>query len=330
MRSVANVVIVLVLAASQVLAQAPAAQATSSLPQPANANPTPANPSPTNPSSAAATGAVEPVIGIGDLVKVSVMGAPDFDQEIRISGKGEVYLQLAGAVHIAGLTTEQADQAIRQRLMDGGYFSDPQVSVFDKEYATQGVSILGEVQRPGVYPVTGPRQLFDVLSMAGGTTVRAGQAVSITHRDQPGSTRTVTLSRDPAENIKANVDISPGDTIVVSKAGMVYVVGAVHQSTGVVLENTSGITVLQAIATAGGTNPTAALNNAKIIRNSGNGPSEIPIKLKSILAAKAPDVRLQAEDILFVPNSPRKMAGSMALESAVRLATTVAAYAVFY
>ena len=68
--------------------------------------------------------------------------------------------------------------------MDGGYFADPQVSVFEKEFATQGVSVLGEVQKPGVYQVTGPRRLFDVLSLAGGTSPKAGQVVTISSRDK--------------------------------------------------------------------------------------------------------------------------------------------------
>ena len=319
-----SVATLLLWVASVALAQAPASQVKSVAAQPVNST------SLEKSSEAGPRENVEPLIGVGDLVKVSVMGVPEFDQEVRVSGSGDIHLQLAGAVHIVGLTTEQAQQTIRKKLVDGGYFADPQVSIFEKEYATQGVSIFGEVQRPGVYPVTGPRRLFDVLSLAGGTTARAGQSVSISHRDQPSSTRTVTLSRDSAKNMEANVDIFPGDTVMVSKAGMVYVVGAVHKPTGIVMENSGNISVLQAIAVAEGTNPTAALNGAKIIRRTEAGPKEIPIQLKKILASKAPDLRLEAEDIVFVPNSAGKMAGNVALESIVRVATSVASYSVFY
>jgi polysaccharide export outer membrane protein len=272
----------------------------------------------------------EPLIGIGDLLKVGVLGVTDYDQQIRVGGDGNVFLALVGAIHVVGLTPEQAQQLIRKRLMDGGFFADPQVSVFEQEYATQGVSVLGEVGRPGVYPLTGPRRLFDVLSLAGGTSPKAGQVVSISHRNDPKSLRMVNLSNDPTKNIEADVEILPGDTVVVTKAGIVYVVGAVKQSTGIVLENSGGITVLQAIATAGGASNTAALNGAKIIRKSPTGPVEIPIQLKKILAAKSPDVKLEAEDILFVPTSAGKAAASMALDAGLRLATTVAAYAVVY
>jgi polysaccharide export outer membrane protein len=307
------------------LAQSSAAQNTS-LTQPPVTSSDSAKPS----ASAVFNRNYEPLIGVGDLLKVSVLSAPDYDQELRVDGEGDVVLALVGAVHIAGLTTEQAQQTIRKRLVDGAYFADPQVAVFEKEYATQGVSVLGEVQKPGVYPLTGPRRLFDVLSLASGTTPKAGQIVSISHRDDPKSLRTVTLSNDPEKNIDADVEILPGDTVVVTKAGVVYVVGAVKTSTGIILENSNGITVLQAVATAGGMAPNASLNGAKIIRKGPNGPLEVPISLKKIMAAKSPDVKLQPEDILFVPTSAGKTAAGMALESGVRLATSVAAYAVFY
>jgi polysaccharide export outer membrane protein len=311
--------IVVILMSSMGLAQSTPSQAT---------NPLPA--ATVDSSSSSPKADYEPVIGIGDLLKVGVLGVTDYDQQIRVGGDGDAFLALVGAVHVGGLTTEQAQQLIRKRLMDGGFFADPQVSVFEQEFATQGVSVLGEVQRPGVYPLTGPRRLFDVLSLAGGTSPKAGQVVSISHRNEPKSLRTVTLSNDPSSNIEADVEIRPGDTVVVTKAGIVYVVGAVKTSTGIVLENSGGITVLQAMATAGGASATAALNSAKIIRKSPTGPVEIPIQLKKILAAKSPDVKLEAEDILFVPNSAGKTAAGMALDAGLRLATTIAAYAVVY
>ena len=272
----------------------------------------------------------EPLIGAGDLIHVSVLGAPEFDQDLRVGANGDAYVALVGAVHLAGLTPEEAAQTLRKRLMDGGFFSDPQLTVLEKEYATQGVSVLGEVQRPGVYPIVGPRKLFDVLSLAGGTTPKAGQMVSITHRKQPEKLENVALSNDPQKNLAANVQIFPGDTVVVSKAGIVYVVGDVHTPTGVIMDNGGNLTVLQAIAMAQGANSTAALNKAKIIRKTQQGQVEIPIELKKILGAKKPDVKLQADDILFVPNSTAKSVAARGLNAAVGLATTVVAYRTIY
>jgi polysaccharide biosynthesis/export protein len=288
-------------------------------------------------SSAAGAGSVIPqksdsspsegdlLIGPGDLLKISVLGAQDFDQETRVASDGNVTLALIGSMHLAGLSTDQASQLLRKRLMDGGYFSDPQVAVFEKEYATQGVSVLGEVQKPGVYPLIGPHHLFDVLSAAGGTTPKASDLVTITHHNQQQTPQTVKMSNDPNINEKANVEVRPGDTVVVAKAGIVYVVGDVHRPSGFVMENNT-MTVLQAIAMAEGTNGTAALNAAKIIRKTPDGPTEIPLQLKKMLAAKAPDLKLQAEDILFVPGSAAKNVGARTLQSIVNVATGMAVY----
>ena len=214
-------------------------------------------------------------IGGGDLLKVSVFGAPESDQEVRVDQEGNISLNFIGSVHVAGLTTSQAQDLIAKKLVAGGFFTQPQVSVFAKEYATQGVSVLGEVQHPGVYPLVGARRLFDVLSLAGGTSQKAGKMVSITHRDRPETPLSLMLSNDPNESAKSNVEIFAGDTIVVSKAGVVYIVGDVKRPSGVTMDNGSDMTVLQAIAMAEGTNPTAALNKAKLIRRAQGGSAGV-------------------------------------------------------
>jgi polysaccharide biosynthesis/export protein len=267
-----------------------------------------------------------PAIGVGDLLKIGVLGAPDSEQDVRVNADGNVSLNLVGAVHVAKLTSEEAQTEIAKKMVAGGYFTNPQVSVFIKEYATQGVSVMGEVQRPGVYPMLGARSLFDVISLAGGMSAKAGQVITITHRENPRTPNSVLLTNDTAKSIESNVDIFPGDTVVVSKAGIVYVVGDVHRPSGVVMENGTQMTVLQAIAMAEGTNPTAALSSAKIIRKSPSGPTEMPLDLKKMLSAKAPDIRLQAEDIIFVPGSAAKGAAKRGLEAIIQVATGLAVY----
>jgi polysaccharide export outer membrane protein len=267
----------------------------------------------------------ETLIGAGDLLKIGVIGATDYDQEVRVAGNGYAALALIGNVHLAGLSVDQASQLIRKRLLDGKYFSDPQVTVFEKEFATQGVAVLGEVQKPGVYPLIGPHRLFDVLSQAGGTTPKAGELVTVTRQNQPRSPQNVTLSANPEKNNESNIDMHPGDTVVVSKAGIVYVVGDVHKPSGFVMES-HGMTVLQALAMAEGTNPTAKLKGAKVIRSTPAGPTEIPLELKKMLAAKAPDLRLQAEDIVFVPSSTAKNVAGRTMQSIVNVATGLAVY----
>jgi len=265
-------------------------------------------------------------IGGGDLLKVSVFGAPESDQEVRVDQDGNLSLNFIGSVHVAGLTANAAQDLIAKKLVAGGFYAQPQVSIFVKEYATQGISVMGEVQHPGVYPILGARRLFDVISLAGGTGPKAGRVVSISHRDHPESPRSVMLSNDAMESAKSNIEVFPGDTVVVSRAGVVYVVGDVHKPSGVIMDNGTDMTVLQAIAMAEGTNPTAKLNNAKLIRTTATGRQELPLALKDMLSSKAPDMRLQAEDIIFVPSSAAKSAGRRTLEAIIQSATGLAVY----
>ncbi|HZR30027.1 MAG TPA: polysaccharide biosynthesis/export family protein [Terriglobales bacterium] len=270
------------------------------------ASTTTASPTTASVPSQSAPDATSLVVGNGDLINVSVEGAPDFSKDVRVNPRGEISLPMVGAIKVAGLTVEQAQEAVAKRLQAGGYFNNPQVTIFEKEYATQGISVLGEVQKPGIYPLFGPHSVLDAISAAGGTTPKAGNTILLTRRDQPNLVQTIPLDFKKEQGGQSNVAVNPGDTVVVSKAGIVYVVGDVRQPSGFVMEN-SHLTVLQAIAMAQGANPTASLGHAKLIRKSSEGaPQEIPIELNKIMKAKAPDLQLQAEDILFVPSSTAK------------------------
>lgn len=289
--------------------------------------PVQAPPSASQPTPAAVQRSGSPeelLIGAGDLLDVSMYGMPDFKAEVRVNSGGEISLPMLGTVTVGGLPVEQAGKLIERRLVQMQLFNDPHIMVFVKEYATQAISVLGEVQKAGIYPLLGPKTLYDVISAAGGTTPKAGKYVLITHRNDPQQSIRVPLSTGAPESMENNVRIEPGDTIVVSKAGLVYVVGNVRQPGGFVMENDRTITVLQALALAQGPGPNAALNGAKLIRKTPAGPEEVPLPLKKILAAKAPDLQLQPDDIVFVPVSAGMSAGKRAAETALQMATGVA------
>jgi polysaccharide biosynthesis/export protein len=266
----------------------------------------------------------EVVLGSGDLLAISVAGAPEYHYEVRVTPAGTASLPMLGNITLAGLSTTQGENVVAKGLQERGFFNDPQVSIFVKEYATAGISVLGEVQKPGIYPLMGPRTLLDAISAAGGTTPKAGKSVSITHRDELDSPKTILLSRDNGQTM-TNIAVQPGDTVVVSKAGMVYVIGAVKEPTGIVLDNPH-LTVLQAIAMAHGTNPTASLKSTKLIRKASTSPQELPIPVDTILSAKSPDLELQPDDIVFVPNSAAKSAAGRSLEAILQAATGIAVY----
>lgn len=285
-------------------------------------NETPVAPGPA--SSASAESAPDLLIGPGDLLEISLYGAPDFKTDVRVSSDGDVSLPMLGSVTVAKLSAEDASRLIESKLTAKRLFNNPHVTVFEKEYATQGISVLGEVQRPGIYPMLGARRLYDAISAAGGTTPKAGSYVLITHRNKPGQSVRVPLSLGAPDSMEDNVTVSPGDTILVSKGGVVYVVGDVRQPGGFLLENGKNITVLQAVALAQGPNPNAALNAARLIRKTDGGPKEIPLSLKKIMAAKAPDLKLQADDVVFVPNSAAKSAAKRSAETILQMATGIA------
>lgn len=263
------------------------------------------------------------IIGSGDLLEVSIYQAPEFDRQVRVDDSGEISLPLVGSVKVSGLTIKQAEQLIEERLSAGKYFSDPRVSVFAKEYVSGGMSVLGEVHKPGIYPMLGGHTLFDLISAAGGTTPTAGPTVSIIHRDQPGQTETVKY--DTSNNSYHNTELLPGDTVIVSQAAIVYVVGDVHLPGGFVMAR-ADLTALQAIAMAQGTNPMASLNSAKLIRTNEGERKEIPLPLKDILSGKSKDYELQANDIIFVPNSAGKSAAHKTMDAILQAATGIAIY----
>jgi polysaccharide biosynthesis/export protein len=268
-------------------------------------------------------------IGTGDLLEISistVIGAPDVNCKARVSSSGDITLPLVGSLHVAGMTAEEAQATIEKKYKDAEILKSPQVLVLITEYASQGVSVLGEVLKPGVYPLLTSRRLLDLISQAGGLTPTAGRTITITHRNRPLEPKTITLSRDPTQNTASNIDIIPGDTIVVAKAGVVYVVGAVGKPGGFTMDANEGLTILQAIAMAEGAKTDAAMDKSKLIRQTPNGPSEIPVPLHKILASKTPDIRLQSDDILFVPSSAVKSAARRSLEAIVQTATGVAIY----
>jgi polysaccharide biosynthesis/export protein len=268
-------------------------------------------------------------LGPGDLVEVGVYGVPELTTKARVSNDGDLYLPLIDYVHVSDLSLEESQKLIEKRLDDGGFVKNPHVTIFVNDYASQGVTLMGEIGKPGIYPVLGDRKLFDLFSAAGGLTDRASRTVSITSRNHPESPELVHLARNLTDKHETNVRVRPGDTIEIFRAPIVYIVGDVGRPSGLLVDNGS-LTVLQAIALAGGANRTAKLNGTRIIRKSNgpNGMTETVVPLKKMLQAKAPDVPLQANDILFVPVSGAKVATARAVETALALTTAVTIYAV--
>ena len=242
------------------------------------------------------------VLGPGDEVEIAVYGAPDLSGHTRVSSDGNISMPLVGYIPVAGLTSSEAEGAIESQLRQNNILNDPQVSVFVKQYTSSGVSVVGEVSKPGSYSTLGPHRLFDVLQAAGGLTEKAANRAVITHRGTDNS-NTLELSKDPTKMAESNVEVQPGDTIVVPAAPIVYVLGEVVKPGGYVLGSGGGVTVLRVVAAAGGPTRAAAVGGTKMLRRTPNGLQQVPVPLKKLLHAKAPDMPLEPDDIIFVPNS---------------------------
>lgn len=319
--------------AQQVAAPSPAGSTVSGLPvsQAAAGNAQPDGDSAKTTQSGAATGAVASAkensapqkLGPGDLIEVGVYNVPELATKARIGNSGDIYLPLIDYVHVGDLTVEEAQTLIQKRLEDGGFVRNAHVTIFLDESASQGVTILGEIVKPGLYPALGERRLYDMISVAGGFTASAGRKVSIIRQHSEAGPITVNLPRNLADDLQDNVEILPGDTITVPRAPIIYVVGDVGRPAGLLIDNGT-LTVLQALALAGGANHTAKLGGVRIIRKGPEGMTETKVPLKKMLEAKVPDITLQADDILFVPLSGARVAAGTGFNAAVAAASGLA------
>jgi polysaccharide biosynthesis/export protein len=265
--------------------------------------------------------------GPGDLLEVNVYNVPELATKARVSNSGEIYLPLIDYVHVGGLTQEEAQAVIEKRLEDGGFVRNPHVTIFVDEAESQGVTLLGEVAKPGIYPDTADHKLYEVISEAGGFTPVASRKLAIIRKGKSDPIR-VDLPRNLADDLSGNVDVLPGDTVTIPRAPVVYVVGDVQRPSGLVVDNGT-LTVLQALALAGGTNHTAKMGGVRIIHKTPSGSmTESRVPLKKILEAKVPDIPLQADDILFVPMSGARVAAGKVGDAALTAAAAVTVYTV--
>lgn len=247
------------------------------------------------------------VIGPGDSLSVRVFDVSALSGEFRVSQKGEVDLPLIGRIRVAGMTANEAAAEIQARLKNGGFVLKPQVTVLITQYATQGANVMGQVSRPGIYPTLGSRTLLEMLTLAGGVTPSAGSLVTIIHRSDPRHPVYLALAQNAAGlKLQANPVILPGDTIVVQKSGIIYILGAVTRPGGYLIDNNEPLTLLQALSLAGGRTPTSNAKHVRLIRKIHAGKEEITINLKKVYRGKEADIAVNNGDILYVPPSAVK------------------------
>jgi len=267
------------------------------------------------------------LIGPRDVLAISVADMPEIREKenFRVTDAGYILLPtLHDPLKAEGLTASELSERIAQSLRDADILRDPIVNVYVEEFHSRTVTVLGAVAKPSVYPLEKPTTLLEALSKAGGLTPTSGRALTIMRKgplnesnvtnNGPGQAGEVSQTIDLAKLMQGkdpslNIEVRDGDVISVSTAPIIYVVGAVGKPGGFALQDpSSGLTVLQALAEAQGYSSVAKPKESLIIRRSASGQDreKIPINLKAIMEGKLPDQWLEANDILFVPESAAK------------------------
>jgi polysaccharide export outer membrane protein len=283
-------------------------------------------------SAALAAGPTMPaeslLIGPGDLLHISIVDTPEMDQHARVTDRGEVPLVAVGNLKVAGLTPAEAATAVHDRLIKAHYLNHPEVAVAVEQYATQNVSVLGQVRSSGTYPLGTARSVLDVLALAGGLDGTADRNILIERHGDPQHPVHYNLSNNPEEAVGNQVIVYPGDTVIVPRAGIVYILGDVNRPGGFVMgNNDSKMTLLQALALAGGVTKSAKQGHARLIRKQTGAIKEVQLSLGEIQKGKLPDMAMMPGDVLYVPFSYVK---NIATNSAgiAASATSAAIYAI--
>lgn len=244
----------------------------------------------------------------GFLLSMEVYDTPEYSSDLRIDSNGNVNVPMVGSVHIADLTLIDAAKAIAASLRDSKMLKDPHVNLNVEEYASREVTVLGEVRTPGPVEVLAPRRLDDVIALAGGETEYAGNTIEIRHQvGNTSRTDVVRYTRKLDNHVLADTVIQPGDTVTVRRAGIVYVLGAVTRPGGYIMQEGGELDVTQAVALAYGTTMPASIGSMRLIRKHDDGKVEqIPLQYRDMVKGKVPPLRLQPEDVIYVPVSKVK------------------------
>lgn len=274
-------------------------------------------------------------IGPADILNITFTNSPELNGKFRVTDSGDLAMPLLSSpVRAEGLTAIELAQRLAEAFKAAGQLRDPIVNVFVEEHHSRSVMVLGSVVKPSVYELQRTTTVLELLSMAGGLTPTAGTTLTVARKSaSPGqSTLHIDLGRlmlgdDPS----LNVELRDGDVVSVSAAPVFYVVGAVVKPGGFAVQDAaSGMTILQALATAEGLLPTATHDRCLVIRRQSGTKQrqEITVDLSKLMAGKKPDQLLEPNDIVFVPESGTKKAVRTMARVAEQAIVGIATYGV--
>jgi polysaccharide export outer membrane protein len=239
--------------------------------------------------------AAEILLGPGDVVRLSVYGSPDLSIETRVSENGNITVPLLGQVAVGGMPVAAAEKKVGDLLEKGGYLKKAQVNMLITTLNSQQVSVLGQVNRPGRYPVEGKRKVLDLLALAGGIAADGGDLVSLV-RTRNGKTTRETI--DVIDMVRKgeldhDYEVAAGDIIFVERAPRAYVMGEVQRPGAFRIER--GMTVQQAVSAGGGLTARGSNNGMRITRRDAAGnPTTVEVKASDLV---------QVDDVITVRES---------------------------
>jgi polysaccharide export outer membrane protein len=291
-----------------------------------------------------------------DLLDIYLVDVPEVTRTYRVSSNGFLTMPLLPEpIEVAGLTLGELSSLIAKKFRDAGMLNNAQVTVSLKETRLHTVIISGSVKHPEAYPVYGPTRLLDILVQAGGLADDAGNNAIVTRglvgaRAQAGeggqaveadpSAREGTLTLNVRRLVesgdeKVNILLYPGDRVTVQRAELIYVLGAVLRPGGYTLKDPSqSMTVLKALAMAGDMTSVAKRSRVAVLRRDPAAPEgkrqEIAVNIQAMLRGKLADLQMQAEDILYVPESGGLKAMRQALTTGIGAGSAIATGLIIY
>jgi polysaccharide export outer membrane protein len=245
--------------------------------------------------AAGIAGAAEVLLGPGDVVRLSVYGSPDLSVETRVSDSGHITFPLLGQVAVGGMAVAAAEKNIAEQLEKGGYLKKAQVNMIITTLANQQVSVLGQVNRPGRYPIEGKRKVLDLLALAGGIGAEGADTVSlIRNRDGKVVRDTIdVVDMVRKGELERDYEVAGGDVIYVERAPRFYITGEVQRPGAFRVER--GMTVLQAVSAGGGLTLRGSERRMRVTRRDAMGhPTSTDVK---------PGDLVQVDDVITVRES---------------------------
>ncbi|KAF3998231.1 polysaccharide export protein EpsE [Glaciimonas immobilis] len=234
-------------------------------------------------------------LGAGDALKISVFGNPDLSLDTKVSEAGNITFPLIGDVTVGGLSTAEAEKKISGLLTTGGFLRKAEVNIMVTELQSQLISVLGQVLRPGRYPINGKRTVTDMLAVAGGVGPEGGDTATVI-RTREGKTNKQVINlveMIQSSDMNSNLDLLNGDIVYVERAPKFYIYGEVQHPGGYRLER--NMTVTQALSIGGGLTPRGTERGLRIKRRDTSGTVNM-IDVKN-------GMELQPDDVVYVKES---------------------------